>query len=114
MTQEQAKRLCELEPSHFRMPGMYLWFNPFEEEKHHPHEVISFGIGNRRDYANNQGAMLWWMVTRMPDVVLCAPIMSGNWSCDDSRLERYGASGDTPEEAVISAYIKWLESRQTK
>ena len=96
MTQEQAKRLCELEPEHFKWRGQLLWSE---------YGIFTSKFG---------GEIYWWMLKKMPDVVLCAPIMDGNWMCDDSRLERYGASRETPEEAVISAYIEWLESWQAQ
>ena len=112
MTQEQAKRLCELEPEHFEPFMNCLYLKLFRSEI-----LVANFFSEKADDEMckfNRLTMLWWMVTRMPAVVLCAPIMGGNWTCDDSRLERFLGSAETPEEAVIMAYITWLESRQTK
>ena len=117
MTQEQAKRLCELEPERFR-PWAYGLDYLIDLDDQDARWTILVNLPDGFDYRqvamSNLYSLCWWMLTQMPDVILSAPIIDGNWSCDDSRLERYGASRETPEEAVISAYIEWLESRQTK
>lgn len=59
-----------------------------------------------------EDALVWWMLTQLPDVALVSPNGSSKlWDCEDSRLERYNGRGMSPKFCVIEAYLQFKESK---
>jgi hypothetical protein len=115
MTTEQIKKLCKLEPEKFRK---------FSDG------LMTFDYGTTRlwvqwdDHECTQrdvsyGFMCWWMLQQMPEGTGCAWNDTLNeFACyvrtkKGRALGIYGSRGFGPtrEDAVINAYISWLESK---
>ena len=117
MTPTQISRLCELEPERFSHFMGALWWDPRETKSPVVKGHAILDSSGRCDFSTNAWSLYFWMLQTMRarfDDLYEQLQAEDPWSNPEyMALDEFMVTEATSltEEAVINAYIEWLESK---